>query len=75
MLPGVDTTLKAGNITVIGLGTKTMKSSAATISVRDAHVGVSECAGPVTIRLFASASISTDSSDDSLNAYGAASAL
>lgn len=75
ILPGVDTTLKAGDITVTGLGAKTMKSRTATISVRDARVGVSQCAGPVTVRMFASARISTDSSDDSLNAYGAATAL
>ncbi|SDD44085.1 MspA protein [Mycolicibacterium neoaurum] len=75
ILPEINTKLKAGNITVIGLGAKPMKSRTATIAVRDAHVQVSECAGPVTIRMFASAKISTDSSDDSLNAYGAASAL
>lgn len=75
ILPGVDTTLKAGDITVTGLGAKAMKSRTATISVRDAHVGVSACAGPVTVRMFASARISTDSSDDSLNAYGAPTAL
>lgn len=73
--PGVDTKLRAGNIKVVGLGAKAMKSRTATISVRDAHVEVSECGGPVTVRVFASAKISTDSSDDSLNAYGAASAL
>ena len=73
--PGLDTTLKPGTIKVIGLGAKTMKSKAATISVRDAHVQVSECGGPVTVRMFASARISTDSSDDSLNAYSAPSAL
>lgn len=73
--PDVDTTLKPGGIKVIGLGAKTMKSKAATIYVRDAHVEVSDCAGPVTLRVFASAKISTDASDDSLNAYGAPSAL
>lgn len=75
IFPEIGTKLKAGTITVVGLGAKSMKSKAATIAVRDAHVEVSECAGPVTIRMFASARISTDSSDDSLNAYGAASAL
>ncbi|AQA01338.1 hypothetical protein BVC93_01595 [Mycobacterium sp. MS1601] len=75
IFPEIGTKLKAGNITVVGLGAKSMKSSTATIAVRDAHVEVSECAGPVTIRVFASAKISTDSSDDSLNAYGAAAAL
>lgn len=73
--PGIDLKLRAGNISVVGLGAKTMKSGAATIAVRDAHVEVSECAGPVTVRMFASARISTDSSDDSLNAYGAATVL
>lgn len=70
--PGIDTKLRAGNISVLGLGAKSMKSRTATITVRDAHVEVSECAGPVTVRVFASAKISTDTSDDSLNAYGLA---
>ncbi|MGK2865503.1 MAG: MspA family porin [Mycobacterium sp.] len=73
--PEVDTKLHAGSIEVVGLGAKRMKSNTATISVRDAHVEVSECGGPVTVRMFASAAISTDSSDDSLNAYGAPSGL
>ncbi len=73
--PGIDAKLRAGDIRVVGLGAKTMKSRIATISVRDAHVEVSDCSGPVTVRMFASARISTDASDDSLNAYGGASAL
>ncbi|AHC26386.2 MULTISPECIES: MspA family porin [Mycobacteriaceae] len=75
VFPEIATKLKAGSITVVGLGAKSMRSTTATIAVHDAHVQIAECAGPVTMRTFASAKISTNSSDDSLNAYGAASAL
>lgn len=68
--PDVGSTLHSGGITTVGLGAKTLKGRVATIFILDAHVQVDQCAGAVTVRLFASASMSTDTSDDSLNAYG-----
>lgn len=68
--PEISTTLKPGSIKTLGLGTKTLKGRKGTISVRDAHVQVDGCGGPVSVRLFASAQMSTDTSDDSLNLYG-----
>jgi len=38
--------------------------------VHDAHVKVDGCAGPVVMRFFAYAGISTDNGDDSVNTYG-----
>lgn len=68
--PDLGSTLRAGGITTVGLGAKALKGRVATISIFDAHVQVDQCGGAVTVRLFASASVSTDASDDSLNAYG-----
>lgn len=68
--PDIGSTLRSGGITTVGLGVKALKGPVATISVLDAHVQVDECGGAVTARLFASATISTDTSDDALNVYG-----
>lgn len=67
--PDIGSTLHSGGITTVGLGAKSLKGRLATISVLDAHVSVDECGGAVTARLFASAQMSTDTSDDSVNLY------
>lgn len=66
----IGSTLYSGGITTVGFGVKALKGRVATISILDAHVQVDECGGAVTVRLFASAQTSTDSSDDRLNVYG-----
>lgn len=68
--PSFSVNLLPGTITNIGLGKKTLKGRTGEISVHDAHVKVDACGGPVSIRFFVSAQISTDTSDDSINAYG-----
>jgi hypothetical protein len=68
--PDIGTTLKSGGITAVGLGAKPLKGAFATISILDAHVQVDQCGGAVTARLFASATVSSDTSDDALNVYG-----
>ena len=68
--PDIGTTLKSGGIKAVGLGAKSLKGAIATISILDAHVQVDQCGGAVTARLFASATISSDTSDDALNVYG-----
>lgn len=68
--PDIGTTLRSGGIKSVGFGAKAIKGPIATISILDAHVQVDECGGAVTVRLFASATISSDTSDDALNVYG-----
>ncbi len=68
--PDIGSTLHSGGITTVGFGVKPLKASVATISILDAHVQVDQCGGAVTARLFASATVSTDTSDDALNVYG-----
>lgn len=61
---------QGGNITTMGLGKKALKGTHGEITVHDAHVKVDGCGGPVVIRFFAYAGISTDNGDDSVNTYG-----
>jgi hypothetical protein len=67
--PDIGVNLRSGALKTVGLGNKALKGRFATITVADAHVQVDECGGAVSVRLFASARISTDTSDDSLNVY------
>ncbi|MBO0680502.1 MspA family porin [Mycolicibacterium sp. S2-37] len=69
--PFVSVTLQPGSITSLSLGRKSIKGRTGKIAVHDAHVHVDACGGPVSVRLFASAAIYTDNSDDSVNTYGA----
>lgn len=62
--------LLPGTIKNIVLGKKTLKGRTGEIVVHDAHVKVDACGGPVAIRFFTSTLIDTDTSDDSVNAYG-----
>ena len=69
--PDIGATLRSGGITAVGFGVKELKGPVATINIVDAHVQVDECGGVVTARLFASAQMSTDISDDSVSVYSA----
>ena len=66
----VSINLLPGTITNLGLGKKSLKGRTGEIVVHDAHVKVDACGGPVSVRFFATAMIDTDTSDDSVNAYG-----
>jgi hypothetical protein len=66
----VSVNLLPGTITNVGLGTKALKGRTGEIVVHDAHVKVDACGGPVSIRMFTTAKIDTDKSDDSVNTYG-----
>ena len=70
LLPYISVTLKPGSITSLSLGTKSIKGRIGKIFVRDAHVKVDACGGPVSVRMFASVTLYTDISDDSVNTYG-----
>lgn len=68
--PSIGLDLRPGYVRTLGLGAKAMKGRTGSISVQDAHVQVEGCGGRISVRLFASAQVSTDTSDDSLNIYG-----
>ena len=68
--PSISINILPGNITTMGLGKKALKGRTGEITVHDAHVKVDGCGGPVVIRFFAYAEVSTDNGDDSVNTYG-----
>jgi hypothetical protein len=68
--PNGSVNILPGNIKTLGLGTKKLTGRTGEITVHDAHVKVDGCSGPVVVRFFAYAQISTDKSDDSVNTYG-----
>lgn len=68
--PSIGVDLRPGYVRTLGLGAKSLKGRSGAISVQDAHVQIDGCGGPISVRLFASAQISSDTSDDSLNVYG-----
>jgi hypothetical protein len=68
--PNISINLLPGKIETLGLGKRDLKGRSGYITVHDAHVNVDGCGGPVVIRLFTYAQISTDDGDDSVNAYG-----
>jgi len=68
--PSISVNILPGNITTMGLGKKALKGRSGEITVHDAHVKVDGCGGPVVMRFFSYAGISTDNGDDSVNTYG-----
>jgi len=68
--PNISVTLLPGKIDTLALGKKDLKGRTGEITVHDAHVKVDGCGGPVSVRLFTYAQISTDNGDDSVNTYG-----
>ena len=68
--PSVSVQLLPGKISTVVLGNKDLKGRLGEITVHEAHIKVDGCGGPVTVRMIAYASISTDIGDDSINTYG-----
>ncbi|BCK54073.1 MspA family porin [Nocardia wallacei] len=69
-LPNISATIKPGTVSTITLGTKALAGSHASISVDQAQIKIDACAGAVSLRSFAMVSISTDTADNSVAAYG-----
>ncbi|WP_324193780.1 MspA family porin [Nocardia otitidiscaviarum] len=68
--PNVSTTLKPGAIATIAFGSKPLAGPRASITAEQVEIKVDACAGPVTIRSFATAAISTPAADNNLSVYG-----
>lgn len=68
--PNLSVNLLPGHIDNLLLGRKDLKGRSGAITVHEAHVKVDSCGGPVVVRLFSYAQISTDQNDDSVNVYG-----
>lgn len=70
VIPNIATTLKPGTIATIEFGSKPLIGQRGSITAEGVEIKVDACAGPVTIRSFATAAISTDAADNYITTYG-----
>ncbi|WP_411157366.1 MspA family porin [Nocardia terpenica] len=70
MSPNLSTTLKPGTIATVQFGTKPLAGPRASITVEQVQVKVDACMGPVSLRSYATAQISTPTADNSVTVYG-----
>ncbi|MFJ4653889.1 MspA family porin [Nocardia sp. NPDC088792] len=68
--PNISTTLQPGRITTIAFGSKPLAGPRASITAEQVEIKVDACAGPVTIRSFATAAVSTPGADNNISVYG-----
>ncbi|KZM69274.1 hypothetical protein AWN90_09670 [Nocardia terpenica] len=68
--PNIQTTVKPGTIATIPFGSKPLAASHASITADQVEVKVDACLGPVTLRSFATAAMSTATADNSVTVYG-----
>lgn len=68
--PNVSTTLKPGTITDVPFKKKDLANDRAGVSVKNVHLKVDGCMGPVSIRSYATFSTTSDSFDDTVATYG-----
>ncbi|UFS98223.1 MspA family porin [Nocardia huaxiensis] len=73
--PTIAVTIKPGTIETITLGTKPLTESRGSITAEQVQVKVDACAGPVSLRSFATAAISTPTADNNITVYGDAQQL
>ena len=68
--PDISTTLLPGAITDVPFVSKDLSQERVAASVKNAHIKVDGCGGPVTIRSYAIISTTSPTSDDTLAVYG-----
>lgn len=68
--PSLSTTLKPGTITSVPFGSKTLAASRGSITAEQVQVKIDGCLGPVSLRSYATAAISTATADNSVTVYG-----
>ncbi|MFB8278002.1 MspA family porin [Nocardia colli] len=68
--PNISTTVRPGGITTVEFGTKPLAGPRASITVDQVQIKVDACMGPVSLRSFAIARISTPEADNTVTVYG-----
>lgn len=68
--PYLSTTLRPGSITDVPLKKKDLVNGRAGVSVKNVHLKIDGCLGPVSIRSYVTFSTTSDSFDDTIAAYG-----
>ncbi|WP_051132913.1 MspA family porin [Nocardia paucivorans] len=69
-LPSLSFTPKPGTITTIPFGTKDLEGPHGSVTAEQVQIKVDACAGPVSLRSYAIASMSTSTADNSVAVYG-----
>ncbi|SHQ89452.1 MspA family porin [Mycobacteroides abscessus] len=67
---GLQFTLRPGGIVAVPMDSMALKGSEARLRVRNMHIKIDACGGPVTVRSFTLLSITTDFTHSSLATYG-----
>ncbi|WP_234881107.1 MspA family porin [Mycobacteroides salmoniphilum] len=67
---GLQFTLRPGGIVAIPMDSMALRGSEARLRVRNMHIKIDACGGPVTVRSFTLLSITTDFTHSSLATYG-----
>ncbi|MFE3187760.1 MspA family porin [Nocardia sp. NPDC059240] len=68
--PNISTTLRPGSIATIDFGTKPLATNRASITADQVEIKIDACMGPVTLRSYATARISTPTADNTVTVYG-----
>ncbi|MFE3195438.1 MspA family porin [Nocardia sp. NPDC059240] len=68
--PNISTTLKPGSIATIDFGSKPLAGPRASITAEGVEIKIDACMGPVTLRSYATARISTPAADNTVTVYG-----
>ncbi|GAB2532388.1 MspA family porin [Nocardia heshunensis] len=68
--PNISTTLRPGSIATIDFGSKPLATNRASITADQVEVKIDACMGPVTLRSYATARISTPTADNTVTVYG-----
>ncbi|MFI6212631.1 MspA family porin [Nocardia brasiliensis] len=68
--PNVSTTVKPGGITIVPFGTKPLAGQRASITAEQVEIKVDACMGPVSLRSYATAAMSTANADNAVTVYG-----
>ncbi|MGW4767222.1 MspA family porin [Nocardia sp. NPDC004278] len=69
-MPSVSTTFKPGTITTIPFGTKALAGPHGSITTDQVQIKIDACMGPVSLRSYVIANISTNTADNSVAVYG-----
>ncbi|MFG1796183.1 MspA family porin [Nocardia sp. NPDC049149] len=68
--PNISTTVKPGGITTVEFGAKPLAGPRASITADQVEIKIDACMGPVTLRSYVTARISTPTADNSVSVYG-----
>ncbi|MEV4126835.1 MspA family porin [Nocardia sp. NPDC049707] len=69
-IPNVSFTPKPGSITTVPFGTKELSGQHGSVTAEQVQIKIDSCGGPVSLRSYAIATMSTPTADNSVAVYG-----